>query len=59
MASPVPIDASALSPTQYSTFLDISKSMGIPVMTIARDTQKITLRREMAVNQRLRPQSVL
>jgi len=36
MASPVPIDAPAFSPTHYSTFLDISKSMGFPVMTIAR-----------------------
>jgi len=41
MASPVPIDAPAFSPTQYSTFLDISKAMGFPVMTIARGISHI------------------
>jgi len=41
MASPVPIDASAFSPTHYSTFLDISMSMGFPVMTITRGISHI------------------
>lgn len=47
MASPVPIDASTFSPTQYSTFLDISKSMGFPVMTIARGISHVYRRNRL------------